>query len=129
VTAALTLGANLLRLVHTPALYGQRWDAMIDQQFTPAAAGHRLGRLPGIAGWTFGYDTATVRIGGRQIGRHVGQSAGSGSAGRRIRGHSAPGKWPPGERFGRFLGAFAAFVLTAGPAASLVCGRLLACVG
>ena len=57
VTAALTFGANLLHLVNSPSLYGKRWDAAIDVQFatiTPAAAGHRLGRLPGIAGWTFG---------------------------------------------------------------------------
>jgi len=43
VVAALTFGANLLHLVHSPPLYGQRWDAAIDVQFpsppiTPARA-------------------------------------------------------------------------------------------
>ena len=69
VTAALTLGANLLHLVNAPPLYGQRWDAAIDLQFntiTPAAAGHRLGHLPGVAGWTFGYH-GIVGIGGHAI--------------------------------------------------------------
>jgi hypothetical protein len=60
VVAALTFGANLLHLVHSPPLYGQRWDAAIDVQFpsppiTPAGATHRLGHLPGIAGWAFGH--------------------------------------------------------------------------
>jgi hypothetical protein len=57
VTAALTFGASLLHLVNSPPLYGKRWDAAIDVQFatiSPAAAEHRFGRLPGIAGWTFG---------------------------------------------------------------------------
>jgi hypothetical protein len=81
VTAALTFGANLLHLVNAPLLYGQRWDAAIDLQFpssaiTPAAAGHRLGRLPGIAGWTFGYH-GIVGIGGRVIPA-IGLSAGKG---------------------------------------------------
>jgi len=34
VTAALTFGANLLHLVNTPRLYGQRWDAAIELQFS-----------------------------------------------------------------------------------------------
>jgi hypothetical protein len=63
VTAAFTFGANLLRLVNTQPLYGQRWDAAIDLQLTPAAAKHRLGHVPGIAGWTFGHH-GTVEIGG-----------------------------------------------------------------
>src|SRR5689334_3824195 len=33
VTAAFTFGASLLQLVHTPARYGQTWDAAIDLQF------------------------------------------------------------------------------------------------
>jgi hypothetical protein len=66
VTAAFTFGANLLRLVNTQALYGQRWDAAIDLQLTPAAAQHRLGHIPGIAGWTFGQN-GTIEIGGQLI--------------------------------------------------------------
>ncbi|HYB89069.1 MAG TPA: ABC transporter permease [Streptosporangiaceae bacterium] len=82
VTAALTFGANLLHLVHTPPLYGQRWDAAIDVQFasppmiTPADARHRLGQLPGIAGWTFGHH-GTVGIGGHVIPA-IGLTAGQG---------------------------------------------------
>jgi len=79
VTAALTFGANLLHLVNTPPLYGQRWDAAIDLQFstiTPAAAERRLGRLPGIAGWTFGHH-GTVGIGGHLIPA-IGLTAGKG---------------------------------------------------
>ena len=79
VTAALTFAANLLHLVNTPPLYGQRWDAAIDLQFstiTPAAAERRLGRLPGIAGWTFGHH-GTVGIGGHLIPA-IGLTAGKG---------------------------------------------------
>jgi hypothetical protein len=81
VTAAFTFGANLLRLVNTPHLFGQRWDAAIDLQFpssdiTPAAVGRRLSSVPGIAGWTFGYH-GTVGIGGRVIPA-IGLAAGRG---------------------------------------------------
>ena len=79
VTAALTFGANLLHLVNTPRLYGQRWDAAIELQFsaiTPAAAEHRLDRLPGIAGWTFGHH-GIIGIGGHLIPA-IGLSAGKG---------------------------------------------------
>lgn len=76
VTAAFTFGANLLRLVNTPPLYGQRWDASIEWQLTPAAAKHRLGHVPGIAGWTFGHQ-GTVEIGGQLIPA-VGLTAGQG---------------------------------------------------
>ena len=82
VVAALTFGANLLHLVHSPPLYGQRWDAAIDVQFpsppmiTVADATRRLGRLPGIAGWTFGHH-GTVEIGGHVIPA-IGLAAGKG---------------------------------------------------
>ena len=76
VTAAVTFGANLLRLVNTQPLYGQRWDAAIELQLTPAAARHRLGHVPGIAGWTFGHH-GTVEIGGQLIPA-VGLTAGQG---------------------------------------------------
>jgi hypothetical protein len=79
VTAAVTFGANLLHLVNTPRLYGQRWDAAIDLQFggiTPAFAGQRLGHMPGITGWTFGHH-GIVGIGGHVIPA-IGLAAGKG---------------------------------------------------
>jgi hypothetical protein len=79
VTAAFTFGANLLHLVNTPRLYGQRWDAAVDLQFptiTQAAAEGLLSGRPGINGWTFGKH-ATVGIGGRVIPA-VGLAAGKG---------------------------------------------------
>ena len=62
VTAAFTFGANLLHLVHTPRLYGQRWDAAIDLQFSviPPRQAERLvtaiqpspaGRLATTVSW------------------------------------------------------------------------------
>jgi putative ABC transport system permease protein len=69
VTAAFTFGASLLQLVHTPARYGQIWDAAIDLQFgaiTPAQARHLLGRGREVAGWSFG-DHGTVGIGGTLV--------------------------------------------------------------
>jgi FtsX-like permease family len=69
VTAALTFGANLLHLVNSPPLYGQRWDAAVDLQFatvSPAAAGQWFSRSPGIAGWTFGQH-GIVEIGGHVV--------------------------------------------------------------
>ena len=77
VTAALTFGANLVQLVNTQPLYGQRWDAAIElSPLTPAAAKERLGHIPGIAGWTFGHP-GTVEIGGQLIPA-VGLTAGQG---------------------------------------------------
>ena len=79
VTAAVTFGANLLHLVNSPRLYGQRWDAAVDLQFggiTPAFAGQRLGHVPGITGWTFGHH-GIVGIGGHVIPA-IGLAAGKG---------------------------------------------------
>jgi hypothetical protein len=79
VTAAVTFGANLLHLVNTPRLYGQRWDAAIDLQFggmTPAFAGKRLGHMPGVTGWTFGHH-GIVGIGGHVLPA-IGLDAGKG---------------------------------------------------
>ena len=79
VAAAVTFGANLLHLVNTPRLYGQRWDAAIDLQFggiTPAFAGQRLGHAPGITGWTFGHH-GIVGIGSHVIPA-IGLAAGKG---------------------------------------------------
>jgi FtsX-like permease family len=79
VIAALTFGANLFHLVHTPRLYGKTWDAAVDWQFgsfTPRQAEHVLGAAPGIAGWTFG-NHGTVGIGGLVVPA-IGVSAGRG---------------------------------------------------
>jgi putative ABC transport system permease protein len=79
VTAAVTFGANLLHLVNTPRLYGQRWDAAIDLQFggiTPAFAGKRLGHMPGVTGSTFGHQ-GIVRIDGHVLPA-IGLDAGKG---------------------------------------------------
>ena len=76
VTTAFTFGANLLQLVNTQALYGQRWDASIEGLLTPTAAKDRLSHVPGIAGWTFGH-LGTIEIGGRLIPA-VGLTAGQG---------------------------------------------------
>src|SRR5439155_13323016 len=38
--AAYTFGASCNRTVSTPRLYGQRWDAIIDAQFTPLDPEH-----------------------------------------------------------------------------------------
>ncbi len=66
VGAAVTFGANLLRLVDTPALYGQTWDASFDAQFGTVTAqqfAKTTGQLPQITDVTFGVQ-GTVSIGG-----------------------------------------------------------------
>jgi ABC-type lipoprotein release transport system permease subunit len=65
VAAAVTFGANLVRLADTPRLYGQDWQASLDLQFatfTPARFGQLTARVPGIAGVTYGVH-GTVSIG------------------------------------------------------------------
>jgi hypothetical protein len=69
VTAAFTFGASLLQLVHTPARYGQTWDAAIDLQFaavTPAQAHHLVGHDPSVVGWSFG-NHGIIGIGGTLV--------------------------------------------------------------
>jgi len=69
VTAAVTFGANLMHLVHTPRLYGKTWDAAVDfgfASFTRRQAEQTLGSAPGITGWTYG-NHGTVGIGGQVI--------------------------------------------------------------
>jgi hypothetical protein len=54
---AITFGANLSRLVHTPRLYGQSWDVTADAQFSPLPSSQIiavLGKDPGVTAWTFG---------------------------------------------------------------------------
>ena len=65
VAAAITFGANLLHLVHTPRLYGKDWNVAVDLQFgtiTPQRFDAITAHVPGISGWTFGVH-GTVGIG------------------------------------------------------------------
>ncbi|MBV9040812.1 MAG: ABC transporter permease [Acidimicrobiia bacterium] len=69
VAAALTFGTNLVRLVHTPKLYGQTWDLAIDTQFgrlPPDDSVKFLEQQKGVTGWTFG-DHANLTIAGKNV--------------------------------------------------------------
>ena len=69
VTAAGTFGANLLRFVSTPQLYGRTWDAAVDVQFqtvTPGQAERWFGHSAAITGWTFG-DHGVIRVNGAVV--------------------------------------------------------------
>jgi ABC-type antimicrobial peptide transport system permease subunit len=61
---ALTFGANLSRLVHTPKLYGQSWDVTADAQFGSLPSARVVSLLrkePGVTAWTFGvHDDVTI---------------------------------------------------------------------
>ena len=79
VAGAATFGANLLRLVDTPRLYGQDWDVAVDLQFAtlaPAQFDHLVARVPGIADLTFGVH-GTVGI-GKALIPAIGLDAGRG---------------------------------------------------
>jgi hypothetical protein len=57
VVAALVFGSSLIRLVSTPARYGQNWNQLLDAGYAdvPAkAAGALLGGIPGLTGWAAG---------------------------------------------------------------------------
>jgi hypothetical protein len=59
-TGAVTFGANLVRLVETPRLYGQSWQISADRAFdtfTGSDTTTFLRDRPGVAGWTFGNHT------------------------------------------------------------------------
>jgi len=76
VGATVTFGANLLRLVDTPALYGQSWDVAWDGEFASVTVKqfHQItGNVPQITGVTFGLH-GTVSIGAQ------GQAGGPGGA-------------------------------------------------
>jgi ABC-type antimicrobial peptide transport system permease subunit len=65
VAGAGTFGANLLRLVGTPSLYGQDWNIAFEGQFgalTPKQFTQITGHVPGITGITYGVH-GTVTIG------------------------------------------------------------------
>jgi FtsX-like permease family len=80
VTAAVTFGAGLLHLVHTPRLYGQTWDAAVDLQFSPILPGQARefwGGNPGVSSWTFG-DHGIIGI-NRQLVPAIGLAPGRGA--------------------------------------------------
>ena len=55
VAAAFTFGSNLVRLVHTPKLYGQTWTLAVDTQFgrlPPDKTVAFLEKQQGVTGWT-----------------------------------------------------------------------------
>jgi hypothetical protein len=64
VGGAVTFGANLLRLVQTPVLYGQTWDVTWDGEFasvTPQEFAKTTGVIPQITNVTFGvHGTVTI---------------------------------------------------------------------
>jgi len=69
VAAAFTFGSNLVRLVHTPKLYGQTWTLAVDTQFgqlPPDKTVAFLEQQKGVRGWTFG-DHLNVTIAGKNV--------------------------------------------------------------
>lgn len=69
VAAAATFGANLIRLVDTPALYGQTWSVAVDANFgqlPPPVVDAFLQRSAGVRTWTYG-DHAEVQVAGRAV--------------------------------------------------------------
>ena len=80
VAAAFTFGTNLVRLVHTPKLYGQTWDLAVDTQFgrlPPDGSAQFLEQQRGVTGWTFG-DHANLTIAGKNVPA-IGLAPGRGS--------------------------------------------------
>jgi hypothetical protein len=80
VTAAFTFGTNLVRLVHTPKLYGQQWDLAADTQFGLLPVDRTnvfLGSHRGVRSWSYG-DYADLSIGGKAVPA-IGLARGRGS--------------------------------------------------
>jgi putative ABC transport system permease protein len=79
VAGAGTFGANLLRLVSTPSLYGQNWDIAFDGQFatvTPKQFSQLTAHVPGITDVTFGiHGTVTI---GKTVIPAIGLAPGTG---------------------------------------------------
>ena len=79
VAAAGTFGANLLRLVDTPSLYGQNWDIAFDGQFgtlPPKTLSQITSHVPGITGVTYGvHGTVTI---GKTVIPAIGLAPGTG---------------------------------------------------
>ena len=79
VAGAGTFGANLLRLVGTPSLYGQSWDMAWNGQFvsvTPKQFSQISGHVPGISDVTFGVQ-GSVTI-GKTVVPAIGLARGTG---------------------------------------------------
>ena len=79
VAGAGTFGANLLRLVSTPSLYGQGWDIAFDGQFatvTPKQFNQLTAHVTGITDVTFGiHGTVTI---GKSVIPAIGLAPGAG---------------------------------------------------
>jgi putative ABC transport system permease protein len=79
VAGAGTFGANLLRLVSTPSLYGQAWDIAFDGQFatvTPKQFSQLTAHVTGITDVTFGiHGTVTI---GKSVIPAIGLAPGAG---------------------------------------------------
>jgi ABC-type antimicrobial peptide transport system permease subunit len=79
VAGAGTFGANLLRLVSTPSLYGKDWDIAFDGQFatvTPKQFSRLTAHVPGITDVTFGvHGTVTI---GKTVIPAIGLAPGTG---------------------------------------------------
>jgi ABC-type antimicrobial peptide transport system permease subunit len=79
VAGAGTFGANLLRLVSTPSLYGQDWNIAFEGQFGTVTAKQFTqitGHVPGITGITYGvHGTVTI---GKTVIPAIGLAPGTG---------------------------------------------------
>ena len=79
VAGAGTFGANLLRLVGTPSLYGQDWNIALEGQFgavTPKQFTQITGHVPGITDITYGlHGTVTI---GKTVIPAIGLAQGTG---------------------------------------------------
>jgi ABC-type antimicrobial peptide transport system permease subunit len=79
VAAAGTFGANLLRLVGTPSLYGQDWNIAFEGQFATVTAkqfSQITGHVPGITDVTYGvHGTVTI---GKTVIPAIGLAPGTG---------------------------------------------------
>ena len=79
VAGAGTFGANLLRLVGTPSLYGQDWNIALEGQFgavTPKQFTQITGHVPGITNITYGlHGTVTI---GKTVIPAIGLARGTG---------------------------------------------------
>ncbi len=79
VAGAGTFGANLLRLVDTPSLYGQDWNIALEGQFgavTPKQFTQITGHVPGITDVTYGvHGTVTI---GKTVIPAIGLAPGTG---------------------------------------------------
>jgi hypothetical protein len=69
ISAALTFGTNLVHLVHTPALYGQGWDVIVNGEFATLptrTTSTFVGGQRGVTAWSYG-NYGSVTVAGRDI--------------------------------------------------------------